>query len=465
MNSESSREQFASRLGFILMTAGCAIGLGNVWRFPYITGQYGGGLFVFLYLFFLAVLGFPVMMMELSLGRAGRSTFPGAFRNLQNKNVRFRWDFPAYLLFSGNMFLLMFYTVISGWLLAYACYFAVGKFRTMDAAQCQAFFENFLASPGLQTLFMLIVLGLTVFVCMGGVRKMIEKVIKVMMIGLFLLLLLLVVQSLRLPNAMQGVRFFLYPDVNKFLSDGVWATVHAAMAQAFFTLSLGVGSIAICGSYIGRDRSLPAEGVWIISLDTLMAICSGLIIFPCCAAYAIAPNAGPSLIFITLPNVFHNMEGGPFWGFLFFLFLSIAAVSTLIAVFENLAAFGMDEFRWSRKKSCSIFGIILAALSMPCILGFNLWQKFRPLGKDSNVLDLEDFIVSDNLLPLGALYLTIFCSNRFGWGSENFYKELNTGKGWKFPHFFIPYMRWGLPAIILAIWVIGIVKRFHLFEF
>lgn len=275
------------------MTAGCAIGLGNVWRFPYITGQYGGGLFVFLYLFFLAVLGFPVMMMELSLGRAGRSTFPGAFRNLQNKNVRFRWDFPAYLLFSGNMFLLMFYTVISGWLLAYACYFAVGKFRTMDAAQCQAFFENFLASPGLQTLFMLIVLGLTVFVCMGGVRKMIEKVIKVMMIGLFLLLLLLVVQSLRLPNAMQGVRFFLYPDVNKFLSDGVWATVHAAMAQAFFTLSLGVGSIAICGSYIGRDRSLPAEGVWIISLDTLMAICSGLIIFPCCAAYAIAPNAGP----------------------------------------------------------------------------------------------------------------------------------------------------------------------------
>ena len=213
------------------MTAGCAIGLGNVWRFPYITGQYGGGLFVFLYLFFLAVLGFPVMMMELSLGRAGRSTFPGAFRNLQNKNVRFRWDFPAYLLFSGNMFLLMFYTVISGWLLAYACYFAVGKFRTMDAAQCQAFFENFLASPGLQTLFMLIVLGLTVFVCMGGVRKMIEKVIKVMMIGLFLLLLLLVVQSLRLPNAMQGVRFFLYPDVNKFLSDGVWATVHAAMAH------------------------------------------------------------------------------------------------------------------------------------------------------------------------------------------------------------------------------------------
>ena len=264
---------------------------------------------------------------------------------------------------------------------------------------------------------------------------------------------------------MQGVRFFLYPDVNKFLSDGVWATVHAAMAQAFFTLSLGVGSIAICGSYIGRDRSLPAEGVWIISLDTLMAICSGLLIFPCCAAYAIAPNAGPSLIFITLPNVFHNMEGGPFWGFLFFLFLSIAAVSTLIAVFENLAAFGMDEFRWSRKKSCSIFGIILAALSMPCILGFNLWQKFRPLGKDSNVLDLEDFIVSDNLLPLGALYLTIFCTNRFGWGSENFYKELNTGKGWKFPHFFIPYMRWGLPAIILAIWVIGIVKRFHLFEF
>ena len=463
LNSETAREQFASRLGFILMTAGCAIGLGNVWRFPYITGQYGGGLFVFLYLFFLAILGFPVMMMELSLGRAGRCTFPGSFRKLQNPETRFRWDFPAYALFTGNLFLLMFYTVISGWLLAYACYFAAGKFRTMDAAQCRTFFESFLASPGLQTLFMLLVLALTVFVCMGGVRRMIEKVIKVMMIGLFLLLLLLVAQSLRLPDAVRGVRFFLYPDVDKFLSGGIWETVHAAMAQAFFTLSLGIGSIAICGSYIGRDRSLPMEGVWIIALDTLMAICSGLIIFPSCAAFSIAPNAGPSLIFITLPNVFHNMSGGPFWGFLFFLFLCIAAVSTLIAVFENLAAFGMDEFRWSRRKSCAIFGVALALLSMPCILGYNLWQKFQPLGKGSSVLDLEDFIVSDNLLPLGALYLTIFCTNRFGWDSENFYGELNHGIGWKLPHYLVPCMRWGLPLIILAIWIIGIVKRFHLF--
>ncbi|MBO7146463.1 MAG: sodium-dependent transporter [Lentisphaeria bacterium] len=458
----NSREQFASRLGFILMTAGCAIGLGNVWRFPYIAGQYGGGLFVCLYLFFLAILGFPVMMMELSLGRAGRSTFPGAFRNLQNPSSRFRWSAPAYILFAGNMILLMFYTVVTGWLFSYAIYYIDGSLQGKTAADFGMNFDKYLSSPAEQTVATMIMLFLTILVCLGGVRKTIEKVIKVMMGGLFLLLLALVVQSLTLPNAMKGVEFLLKPDLNNFLGKNIFETIHAAMAQAFFTLSLGIGSIAICGSYIHKENSLPKEGIWIMVLDTLMAICSGLIIFPCCAAYSINPNAGPPLIFITLPNVFQNMAGGRFWGILFFAFLTIAALSTLIAVFENLVAFGMEEWKLSRKKSCIGFGILLALLSLPCILGFNLWKNFHPLGKNSNVLDLEDFIVSDNLLPLGALYMTIFCMSRWGWGSDRFLEEVNTGKGWKLSRKLIPYMRYVLPVIILAIWLIGLAKRFNL---
>ena len=461
MAEKSTRELFASRAGFILMSAGCAIGLGNVWSFSYVAGEYGGGFFVLLYLLFLAVLGFPVMLMELALGRAGRSTFPGAFRNLQPTNCKFQWYKPVYVLFSGNLILLMFYTVISGWLLIYAAKYLTGEVSKVTTAQSAAVFENLLASPIAQISGTFAGILLTVLICIGGVRKTIEKAIKIMMAGLFLLLIILIIQAMRLPDAMKGVSFFLKPNWQKFMGDGIFNTIHAAMAQAFFTLSLGVGSMAICGSYMPRGRSLANEGVWIIVLDTFAAVFSGLIIFPACAAFGINPNAGPPLIFITLPNVFANMQYGMFWGFLFFIFLAIAALSTLIAVFENLVSFGMDEWKWSRKRSCGIFAALLSIASLPCIFGFNLWKKFQPLGKGSNILDLEDFIISDNLLPLGALYITIFCMSRYGWGKENLFKEINTGKGWNFPAGLAFYCKWILPLIILLIWVIGIAKRFN----
>ena len=455
MKNNNSRELFASRIGFILMTAGCAIGLGNVWRFSYITGQYGGGFFLLLYLLFLVILGFPVMLMELAIGRAGRSTFPGAFRKLQSPQSSFKWYKPVYGLFSGNLILLMFYTVITGWLFIYALDFATGKFNGVSTGESKVIFGNMLANPTLQTISMLAGVVITTLICMGGIRKTVEKVIKFMMSGLFALLLLLVIQSLMLDNASAGLKFFLKPDIDKFFSDGVLNTVHAAMAQAFFTLSLGIGSIAVCGSYMASGTSLSREGIWIIALDTMVAIASGLIIFPACAAFNIQPDAGPSLVFITLPNVFANMAWGNMWGFMFFIFLSIAALSTLIAVFENLVAFGMDEWMWSRKKSCWIFGAVLAVLSMPCILGFNLWQNIQPLGAGSSVLDLEDFIVSNNLLPLGALFITVFCTRRYGW-MNGFFNELGLVPG----KIILFYLRWILPMIILLIWLIGWQQKF-----
>ena len=450
------REQFASRLGFILMTAGCAIGLGNVWRFPYIAGAYGGGLFVFLYLFFLAVLGFPVMMMELAAGRAGRCTLPGTLRKLSAPPGRRFWHVSGCVFFAGNLLLLMYYTVISGWLLAYALQMFQGGGNRLTAGV----FASFTEKAADQIVYTAVMIAFTALICAGGLRRTVERSIKVMMGGLFLLLAVLTVRALCLPGAGEGVSFFLKPSLQGFAGGHILETVHAAMAQAFFTLSLGVGSIMVCGSYFGRERSLPGEGVWIIVCDTLVALCAGLIIFPACRSFGISPDAGPSLIFITLPRVFQGMPGGSLWGTLFFLFLTVAAFSTLVAVFENLAAFGMDELKWSRGKSCCIFGIALALLSLPCILGFNAWKGFQPLGKGTNVLDLEDFIVSDNLLPLGALFLAVFCMSRYGWGAENFYGELNTGKGMKFSFRLRFYMKWILPVIIFAVWAAGMYRRF-----
>ena len=453
---EHAREQFASRLGFILMTAGCAIGLGNIWRFPVMTGSCGGGFFVLLYLIFLALLGFPVMMMELALGRAGRSTYPGAFRNLAGENRRFKWHIPAYAVFAGNFVLLMYYSVISGWLLAYTVQMISGNKELLTPE----YFSVFTTRTPEQILYTFLMLTGTVIICLGSLRGTIEKSIKVMMAGLFLLLTILVVKSLCLPGAGAGVKFFLYPSLDKFAGENFLGTLHAAMAQAFFTLSLGIGSIAICGSYFNKERSLPGEGLWIVIFDTLVAVSAGLIIFPACFTFGVSPDAGPPLIFITLPKVFQNMTAGGFWGTLFFLFLTVAAFSTLVAVFENLVAFGMDEFRWARKRSCGIFGVLLALFSLPCIFGFSIWKQIQPLGKGSTILDFEDFIVSENLLPLGALLLALFCMHRYGWGSENFYTELNTGKGLKFPRFMTWYMKWILPLIILTIWAVGIAKRF-----
>lgn len=459
MSNSSSREVFASRIGFILMTAGCAIGLGNVWRFSYVAGQYGGGFFVLLYLVFLAILGFPVMLMELSLGRAGRSTYPGAFRKLQAQG-RFLWQIPAYPLFAGNLVLLMFYSVITGWLLIYAAKFACGQFANTTPAACSNTYSVMLGDAQLQIIGMAAGVLLTVLICIGGVRRVIERSIKFMMLGLFLLLIVLVIQALRLPNSGNGIAFFLKPDLGNLVDNGIFNTIHAAMTQAFFTLSLGIGSIAVCGSYMQENTSLAREAIYIIVLDTFVAIASGLVIFPACAAFNIEVSSGPPLVFITLPHVFNSMAGGAFLGTLFFVFLSIAALSTLVAVFENLVAFGMDEWKFSRGKSCLIFGVTVLIFSLPCILGYNIWSWVKPFGGSSNILDLEDFIVSDNLLPLGAFMLTIFCMNRWGWRGNGFNRELAKGNGIKLHGIIIFYIRWILPLIILAIWIIGLIKKF-----
>jgi NSS family neurotransmitter:Na+ symporter len=360
------------------------------------------------------------------------------------------------VFFAGNFLLLMYYTVISGWLLAYAFQMFLGNRNRLTAA----FFVSFTDKAAEQTVYTVVMILLTALLCAGGLRKTVEKGIKFMMGGLFLLLAVLTVRALCLPGAGEGVSFFLRPSFQGFAGGHIFETVHAAMTQAFFTLSLGIGSIMVCGSYFGTERSLPGEGMWIVLCDTLVALCAGLIIFPACRTFGISPDAGPALIFITLPRVFQDMPGGALWGTLFFLFLTVAAFSTLVAVFENLTAFGMDELKWSRVKSCCVFGIALAFLSLPCILGFNAWKGFRPLGKGTNVLDLEDFIVSDNLLPLGALFLTVFCMSRYGWGAENFYGELNTGEGPKFPLCMRSYMKWVLPVIILVVWAAGMYRRF-----
>lgn len=452
-----TRENFSSRLGFIFLAAGSAIGLGNVWRFPYAVGRHGGGWFVLLYLFFLLVLGLPVMLMELSIGRAGRQVLPGALGRLASaQRSRPVWAGIGSILFAGNFILLMFYTTVTGWLLGYAYYSISGAISGMDAAAAGSFFGDFLASPGRQTLFMLLSLGATLLICVGGLREGVEKGIKLMMGGLFVLLTLLIVRALSLPGAGEGVKFFLQPDWGAFRAENMRETIVAALAQAFFTLSLGVGSIAICGSYISRHNSLVNEGLWIIVLDTAVAISAGLIIFPCCAAYHIAPDSGPSLIFITLPPVFSALPGGRVWGLLFFIFLFFAALSTLVAVFENIIALGIDQFRWSRRQSTVIFGAALAILSFPCIWGFNYWKNWHPLGGDSNVLDLEDFIVSTNLLPLGSLIISLFCLNRWGWGAEKFFAEVNAGSGLKLPRAAESFLRYGVPAVILFVYLLGL---------
>lgn len=445
-----SREQFGTRLGFLLMTAGCAIGLGNVWRFPYITGNYGGAIFVVFYLIFLALLGFPVMIAELSLGRGGQNDLPGAMKNLQKKGQF--WHIPATIFFSGNLILLMFYTVVSGWMLAYTWKFITGEL-TAKGVESSQYFKHFLGNAGEMTLFTFIGIFFTAVICMLGVKKGVEKAMKIMLGGMFLLQILLIGMVLRFDGAWEGVRFFLAPDISKLKNTGIFPAVHAAMMQAFFTLSLGVGSIAICGSYIDKKRSLAGEGILIILLDLAAAIAAGLIIFPACFAFQVQPDQGPSLIFITLTKVFQQMAGGIFLGSLFFIFMSVAALSTLIAVGENLIAFLMRSFSLSRIKASLLFFVILSLASLPCIFGFNLWKKFQPLGKGTNVLDLEDFIISDNLLPLGSIFILFFCTSRYGWGEENFLAEANSGKGMRFPSFMRYYIKWCLPFIIFALWV------------
>lgn len=453
------REKFSSRLGFILISAGCAIGLGNVWRFPYITGKYGGAAFVILYLFFLVILGLPIMVMEFSVGRASRKSAALSFDVLEPKGTK--WHLYKYGAMAGNYLLMMFYTTIGGWMLLYFFKTALGQFDGLTSAEVSDSFGKLMGQPGLMTLFMIITVVTCFMICSLGLQKGVEKITKVMMVCLLGLMIVLAARSLLLKGGEEGIRFYLFPDFKKLTegSGGLWEAVYAAMGQSFFTLSLGIGALAIFGSYIGKERSLTGEALSIAVLDTFVALMAGLIIFPACFAYDIQPDSGPNLIFITLPNVFNAMKGGRLWGTLFFLFMSFAAFSTIIAVFENILSFAMDLTGCSRKKAVVINLIAIIVLSLPCVLGFNVLSGLKLPG--GSVLDFEDFLVSNNLLPLGSLIYLLFCTSRYGWGFRNFMKEANTGEGIKFPSWARFYVSYILPVIVLVIFFMGYWSFFH----
>ena len=453
------REKFSSRLGFILISAGCAIGLGNVWRFPYITGKYGGAAFVLLYLFFLVILGLPIMVMEFSVGRASRKSAALSFDVLEPKGTK--WHLYKYGAMAGNYLLMMFYTTIGGWMVLYFFKTALGQFDGLTSAEVSESFGNLMGQPGLMAFFMILTVVICFGICSLGLQKGVEKITKVMMVCLLGLMIVLAVRSLLLKGGEDGIKFYLFPDFKKLTegSGGLWEAVYAAMGQSFFTLSLGIGALAIFGSYIGKERSLTGEALSIAVLDTFVALMAGLIIFPACFAYDIQPDSGPNLIFITLPNVFNAMNGGRLWGSLFFLFMSFAAFSTIIAVFENILSFAMDLTGCSRTKAVVVNLIAIIVLSMPCVLGFNVLSGLKLPG--GSVLDFEDFLVSNNLLPLGSLVYLLFCTSKYGWGFKNFMKEANTGEGLKFPKWARFYVSYILPVIVLVIFFMGYWSFFH----
>lgn len=454
----NNRERFSSRLGFILISAGCAVGLGNVWRFPYITGQYGGAAFVLVYLIFLVLLGLPIMVMEFAVGRASQKSAARSFHVLEPAGTK--WHLQGYACMAGNYLLMMFYTTVGGWMAAYIFKTLTGEFKGLDSDGVAAVFNDMLARPGYMTFWMVLVVLLSFFICSLGLQKGVERITKAMMSCLFLILLILCIRSVTLPGASEGLRFYLIPDFTRFTENGVGNTIFAAMGQAFFTLSLGIGAMAIFGSYIGKDHTLTGETINICLLDTLVAFLAGLIIFPSCFAFGVDPGQGPGLVFITLPNIFNQMVGGRIFGVLFFVFMTFAAQSTIIAVFENIISFSMDLFGTSRKKTVLINGIVIILLSLPCVFGFNIWSGFQPMGAGSTIQDLEDFIVSNNLLPLGSMVYLLFCTSRYGWGWKNFLAEADTGKGVKFPAWARVYVSYILPLIVLFIFIMGYYQKF-----
>ena len=452
------RERFSSRLGFILISAGCAIGLGNVWSFPYITGQYGGAAFVLIYLLFLIILGMPIMVMEFAVGRASQKSAVRSFHVLEPKGSK--WHLTGYAAMAGNYLLMMFYTTVGGWMLAYVLKMATGEFVGLSPEEVGNVFGNMLAQPGYMTAWMIVAVLIGFFVCSLGLQNGVERITKVMMSCLFIILLALCVRSVTLPGAGEGISFYLIPNFHRMLEAGIGEVVYAAMGQAFFTLSLGIGAMSIFGSYISKDRSLTGETVSICALDTIVALLAGLAIIPACFAFGIDAGQGPGLVFVTLPNVFNQMVGGQLWGTLFFVFMSFAALSTIIAVFENIISFAMDLWGWERKKAVVFNVILILILSMPCVLGFNIWSDFAPLGAGSTVQDLEDFIVSNNLLPLGSLLYLLFCTSRYGWGWDNFIAEADAGVGLKFPKAIRFYVSYILPLLILFIFITGWWQKF-----
>ncbi len=457
MQPKNVRESLGSRLGFIFLSAGCAIGLGNVWRFPYITGQYGGAAFVLMYLAFLFLLAMPIMVMEFSVGRASRQSVLQSFRTIQPGSP---WSLFGVIALAGNYILMMFYTTVAGWMLAYTWYNATGQLSGLTPDQVGKFFGDMLASPGTLVFWLAVTIGLGVVMCAAGLRKGVERSSKIMMGGLLGIIIILAIRSVTLPGAEKGLAFYLMPDFGKLMEKGLWTSVYAALGQAFFTLSLGIGSMAIFGSYISRDRSLTGEAIIITLLDTFVAIMAGLIIFPACFAYGVNPGGGPGLVFVTLPNLFNSMPLGRLWSTLFFLFMSFAAMTTVVAVFEHIFANSMDAFGMGRKKAAYINGALIFLLSLPCALGFNVLSHINPMGEGSVILDLEDFIVSNNMLPLGAVAYLLFCCSRYGWGWKNFIAEADAGTGMKFPQIFRPYFTYVVPLVILAIFVFGYMDKF-----
>ena len=452
------REKFSSRLGFILISAGCAIGLGNVWRFPYIVGKYGGAAFVLIYLLFLVILGLPIVVMEFSVGRASQASAALSFDRLEPKGTKWHWY--KYGAMAGNYLLMMFYTTIAGWMVAYLVKMATGQFEGLDATGVSQVFSDMMTRPLPMAGYMILVVVACFLVCAMGLQKGVEKINKIMMVLLLALLVVLAVRAVTLPNAGKGLTFYLKPDFGNLVEYGLGEAVFAAMGQSFFTLSLGIGALAIFGSYIGKERSLTGEAIYVTVLDTCVALLAGLIIFPSCFAFGINPGEGPSLIFVTLPHVFNSMQLGRFWGSLFFLFMIFAAASTIIAVFQNIISFAVDLTGCSRRKAVICNAIAIILLSLPCVLGYNLWSGFAPLGADSTVQTLEDFIVSNNLLPLGSLVYLTFCTSRYGWGWKNFLAEADAGQGLKFPKWVRIYVTFLLPLIVLYIFVQGYISQF-----
>ncbi len=448
------RDQFQSRLGFLLVSAGCAIGIGNVWKFPFVTGQNGGGIFVLFYLLFLIIMGIPVLTMELAIGRASRQSAVKGYKTLETPGSKFH--IHGWFCAIGCYLLMMYYTTVSGWMLGYFFKFLTGTFTSgMSKDAVSGVFSAMLANPAEMTLWMAITVIAGFLIVAQGLQNGLERISRVMMVSLLCLIVVLAIHSLTLKGGMAGLQFYLLPSLTRAKEAGLGNVINAAMNQSFFTLSLGIGAMEIFGSYMSKDRTLASEAGWICVLDTFVAIVSGLIIFPACSAFGVQADAGPSLIFITLPNVFVNMAFGRLWGALFFLFMSFASFSTVIAVFENLNATLTDNFGITRKKASFINLIVVLLASLPCVLGFNVWSGFSIAGK--GVLDIEDFLVSNLFLPLGSLVMVLFCSYRFGWGFDNYQKEANTGKGVKIPSFLKYYFRFGLPVLVLVILIKGLI--------
>ncbi len=452
------REKLGSRLGFILLSAGCAIGIGNVWKFPYMTGQYGGGAFVLFYVFFLLVLGLPIMSMEFAVGRASRKSPVKAYNALEKPGQK--WHLHGYAALAGNYLLMMFYTTVAGWMLHYFYLTATGKFTGASPDAVANTFGEMLSQPGVMTFWMILVVVIGFGICSFGLQKGLERITKVMMIALLLIMIVLAINSITMNGASEGLSFYLLPDFGKMKEVGVLTTIVGAMNQAFFTLSLGIGAMAIFGSYIGKERALFGEAVNVAILDTFVAIVAGLIIFPACFSFGVEADSGPSLIFITLPNIFNHIPLGRLWGSLFFVFMSFAAFSTVLAVFENIISCGMDLTGCSRRKSAFVNLVLMFLLSLPCVLGYNLWSSITPFGANSTIMDLEDFLVSNILLPLGSLVYLLFCVTRYGWGWENFTKEANTGKGLKIASWMRFYLTYILPFIVIIIFALGIKDKF-----